>query len=488
MNRKDTDYVALFDIIEKAGIISSQELKSKYEHKRENSNFNVTAAYLYKTLLDSLLSLRENQGGYYGLLNKIMKASILFEKSLFADALDLLEKIKKEATLYENYTVLLYASRMELEYLLFLNFPEISEAKLIQKHFLISESLKNIRIENEQSSLYELLKHRMIYKGNVRSQKQKEALNDLVFAEMSLTSSSKDSFDARKRHQLFQSNYLINIGDKESALQSFRELNRLFENNPQFWADPPFYYVAVLEGILDNLRSIKNYSEMPYFIERLRKIKHHSAGFQVHLAALIFLYELYPLLDRGDFAAAKKLSEKYNDKVLSKMDQINLLRQIEISLCMALIHIGLRDYKRAQKMLINEIVHNSSIQTFPLYRTARLVNLIIHYELDNMEYVSTECRSIKREISKHEKVYRSERVMISLLKKNKSELINRSSREKLQHKIEPELRDIRKDMFENQLLKSFDFTAWIESKIYRIPLSEALKNRLVNIPTQSVLV
>ncbi|MDR1582174.1 MAG: hypothetical protein LBS55_02775, partial [Prevotellaceae bacterium] len=294
MGRKTTDYMILFNIIEKSAILSSQELKSQYEKKRKNAHFNVTVAYLYKTLLNNLLTLRENHDNSYRLFSQMMKARILFEKSLFTDALDLLDKIKKEAIRYENHIVLLYASRIEMEYLLFLNFPNISETELIKQHFQIDELLKKIRIINEQSSLYELLKHRIIYKGNVRSQKQLDLLNDLVFTEMSLTATSKDSFEAKKLHQLFQSNYLISTGDKKSALQSFRELNRLFEKNPQFWANPPFYYVSVLEGILDNLRRMKNYDEMPYFIQRLRNIKHASAGFQIHVSAIIYLYELYP--------------------------------------------------------------------------------------------------------------------------------------------------------------------------------------------------
>jgi hypothetical protein len=477
VGKKATDYICLFYIIEKSGILSSQELKSQYEKKRKNSNFNVTVPYLYKILLNSLLAFRENQDSHYRLFNKIMKARVLFEKSLFADALDLLDKIKKEAARYENHIALLYASRIELEYLLFLNFPGISETELIKKHFQIDELLKKIRITNEQSSLHELLKHRIIYKGNVRSQRQQDLLNDLVFSEMSLTATSEDSFESKKLHQLFQSNYFVNIGNKKSALQSFMELNHLFENNPQFWANPPFYYVEVLEGILDNLRSMRNYDEMPYFIERLRKIQHPSAGFQIHVAAIISLYELYILLDRGDFFAAKQLSEKHYDAVLSKTDQINMSRQTEISLCRALIYIGLNDYKKAQKMLIKEIARNGNVHTLPLYRTVRLVNLIIHYELNNMEYVRTESRSIKREISMQEKVYRSEHLIINLLNKDKQELQSSKSREKLWLKIEPELKDICSTVFENQMLKSFDFMAWIESKVCGIPLSKVLQSR-----------
>lgn len=52
-----------------------------------------------------------------------------------------------------------------------------------------------------------------------------------------------------------------------------------------------------------------------------------------------------------------------------------------------------------------------------------------------------------------------------------------SEREKLWTKLEPELTDIQKDVFEKQLLVSFDFTAWIESQVRKIPLQDVLRNR-----------
>jgi hypothetical protein len=94
-----------------------------------------------------------------------------------------------------------------------------------------------------------------------------------------------------------------------------------------------------------------------------------------------------------------------------------------------------------------------------------------------MEYVRTESRSIKREISRDKKAYHSEHLIITLLNINKNELRNSGGREKLRLKIEPELTDIRNSVFENQILKFFDFTAWIESKICKTPLSEVLKSR-----------
>lgn len=478
MGKKETDYITLFDIIEKGGIASVIELKKEFERKREGGGFNVAVSYLYKILLDELLSLRESQDSDYMLFNRILKARVLFEKSLFADALDMLDKVKKDAAKYENHLAQLYASRMELEYLLYLDMPHISETELVNKHFAISETLKNIRVICEHSSLYELLRHRIIYKGNIRSQEQKDMMNDMIFAEMNMTTSSRHSFEVRKQHLLFQSNYMANIGDNRSASQSLQELNILFENNPQFWADPPFYYVSVLEGILDNLRSMRDYEKMPYCIERLKNIQHPSIRFQGHVKALISLYEMLPLLDAGDFAGAKKLLDGNESSALSKTDQLNMFLRLEISLYTTLVYIGLHDYRKASKALIKEIIFDNSIYNYPIYRIIRITHLIIHYEMDDTDYVRTESRSLKREMSKSGKAYRVEMMILDLIGKGTLRMISREKREKLWLEMGPQLEEIRNDVFERQLLKSFDFTAWIESKVRRIPLSEALRKNL----------
>src|SRR5690606_19542613 len=104
----------------------------------------------------------------------------------------------------------------------------------------------------------------------------------------------------------------------------------------------------------------------------------------------------------------KALTEKYKDTVLARKENLSLVMRAEISLYLSLIHIGFRNFKMAQKTLLSEIVRGNNIYILPSYRTIRLVNLIIHYELDNSDIVHFESRSIKREISKVEKAYRVE--------------------------------------------------------------------------------
>ena len=473
--RKSTipDYQILFDTIEKNGDKPTHEIKLEFMKKRPGASFETTTRYLYELLLDSLLDLRKEQDSFYYLFDMILKARILYEKSLYDECFDMLNQIIANAEKYENYHAMLLASRLELEYLLAINFPNLDEKELLRKQFNVNEALKYLRKINEQSALYEILKHRVINKGYARSQKQKDEMNDLVFSEISIVASQNlDNFEISKLHQLFQSNYMISVGDYKSALNSYIELNNLFEANKHLWSNPPVYYMATLEGVLESLRSIRNYEGMTYFIDQLKAIEGPSADFKINLTCTIFLYELFPFLDRGDFSAAMDLMKKYKENLYDKLFTLNRARQAELCLYTALIFLGNNEYQKAHKFLNQIILRGKNYYYLPLYRTIRLVNLIILYRLGDFELIRYEIRSMKRDFNYTGKDYKIEKFLFRFLMK---ELPTAQPRRKaLLDRTRREFEEIRKDVFEMQILRIFDFTAWVESMILKVPLGEVL--------------
>jgi len=471
------NYISLYNLIDKDKTISPDSLRTKYLKLHTGASFDTTVKYLYKILLNTMLELRKEQDSYYSLFDKILKARILFEKSLFEECFDLLHKVIASARRLENYSALLIASRLELEYLLTLNFPNVDEKMLLNKQFKINEALRITQKINQQSALYELLKHRVIHKGNIRSEKQKNELNDLVVSEMSIVASSNvENFETKKLHQLFQANYLISVGDYKSALHSFYELNNLLESNKHLWSNPPIYYLLTLEGILDSLRSLKNYEGMKYFIVQLKKLKSPSLNFNANVTCLIFLYELFPMLDKGDFFSCEILMKQYNEDLFKKTHLLSLARNAELSLYTSLIYFGVNEYTKAQKSLNKIILVGKSYSYLPLYRTIRLVNLMILYEKKDFDLIKYEARSIKRDMNIVGKEYKIERSILSFV--NKQNLpISGMKRKVIWEKIREEFDRMHHDVFEQQIIRLFDFSAWIEGKIRKIHLSEILENR-----------
>lgn len=472
-----SDYVSLYKLIDKNKQYTQQEIKECFTKNKPQTSFNTAVNYLLETLLNILSQLRTNQDSFFSLINLLMNARVLYEKSIYQECFNIILKVQNEAIKYEKFTILLVAQKMELDYLLSLNFPNTTEQELLSKRYKINETIKKVRKINEHASLYELLKHRILNKGTARSTKHVQEFNDLVVSEMSIVSSSGfDNFEIQKNHKLFQSNYLINVGDYNSALSSFYELNNVFEQNKHLLSNPPIYYLMTIEGVLESLRNIKNFDGMKYFIEQLNNIQSTSSHFLIQVKCVVFLYTLFPLIDTGKFADAKVIMDKYQEELYEKISLLIPDRQIQLCLYTAIVYIGLKEFIKAKKMIRLIISGDRKAFSVPLFRTVRLVNLIIMYELNDTDYIEFEVRSIKREIQNKEKTYQIEELMLKILHNPKT-YCSKQERDVHWVKVEPNLAEIRNNKFELQMLRGFDFTAWIESKIRNIPLELILKVR-----------
>ena len=280
-DKEEKDYLVIYDIITKSKQLDSKNVKGEFHKRRPGGSFEVSIQYLYERLTDSLLTLRKKKDIYYDLLNNLCKARMLYERSLFEECFEILSDTIEQATYYENNEVLTIALKLELEYLLRLNFPNLAESELYHKHFMQNEALKKTRKIVEQSSLHNLLKYRLSHIGSIRTSKQKQDMNDLMVNELSIAASSgiEGNFELMRNHRLFQANYLMGAGEYKAALNSYKELSRLFEQNRQFWSNPPIYYLSVLEGVLGSLRVCGQYDEIPYFLDKLKKLISDASSF-----------------------------------------------------------------------------------------------------------------------------------------------------------------------------------------------------------------
>ncbi len=482
-----TDYVFLYKLIEKNQNKSEERIKAEFSKARPEATLNTAVNYLFDRMLGILTQMRMNLDSFFLLMNQLMYAKVLFEKSIYKECFKLLEKVQKEANYFENFPVLLIAQKLEQNFLFNLDFPEITEQELLKKQYRTNDTLRKERKINEHASLCELLKYRILNKGTVRSNKQKQEFNDLIVSEMSIVSNSNfENFEIEKNHKLFQSNYLINIGDYKSALNAYYELNNLFEQNKHLLNNPPMYYLMTIEGILESLRTIGKYESMSYFIEQLSKLKSNSSHFAAQTECVVFLYTLFPLIDVGRFGDANLLMKKNKINLYEKRHLLVPARQAQLALYTALTYFGNLDYQKARKTLHRIITVEKNIYNLPIFRTIRLVNLMIWNELNEFDYVEHEVRSIKREVQNNERLYQMEWLVLKLLNKPLNNL-SQHERDKLWSKIEPQLIEIRNNKFERQLLRIFDFTAWIESKIRNRPLDYLLSLKQQTSPVNEPL-
>lgn len=453
-------YMELFELIDKDKIVDSSELQKKFQKKFANDSFHPITSYLYDFILNNLVRIKANQNKEFALYQKIMTAKVLESRNLNKEYYEMLQQLKDEANEIHDYNLLLTIQRMELNYLRTNEFDNTTEQKLLKKQHKANESIKILRQINEQSSLYELLLLRMQKANPAQLDKHKQFLNDLIVSEISLvTSLSKDVFEIQKLHQLFQAQYLIYVGDYKSALNSFIELDKLFNNNKQLWHNPPLYYARVLEGILSSLCGIKAYDKIAYFIQKLEVLDHPSISFQTEIACIRFIYTITPLLENKEFIECKKVVELFQKDLITKMDLLTPYRYLQLSFYLSIIHLCNKEFVKARKQMTH-IINSDSFSGHSLFRSMQLINLVIHYELSDIDIITSRVRSIKRLNRIQKTSSKLEDVLFHFLI---IDLVTLTTVKKqvLKKKIEEDFEQIIKTNENQKLLAIFDLKSWM---------------------------
>lgn len=470
-------YLVLFDLLDKNTPI--QEIPVLFQQQTKGKSFEMAAKYLYHTLLECLLRLREKQDIQTEICNSLSKADILFERDLFEEAFNELESARKKAVLYENDLLLLLILRTELKYRSALQFEDISERQLVSKQMKINEVMKHSRSINLHLQLYNILKYRSIYKGHARSDKQKEAQNDLVLSELHLiANTSYQGFEAQKLHLLFQATYYFSNGNYKSAIRHYQELIALFEENKHLILNPPIYFFTALQGILDSLHVAGLYLEMPFFLNKLKEIpsENYSNEFNLTVKGYIYLYELIVCINTGRFNIAAPLVIEYENTLLKKISFLGLEEQLKLHLILAIYYLCTADLGKSRKYMKKIFGSGKVFYGLPSYKVARLVNLLIQAESGHYDFFENEIPAIKRNLPFEKQVYTTEKLLFKFVQSYPLPVYEKG-RTKLWHFYQKEIRKIRKDKYEKQILKIFDFLAWIESKLTRHSFAEILQNQ-----------
>ena len=471
----DKAYLALFDLFD--SLDSLEKISVLFKKNQEGKSFEMACKYLYKILLDCLIKLREKQDVQTTICNMIAKAGVLFERDLFENAIEELNNAKRLASDYENDLLLNMIRRTELRYLSTLDFNGLSERELVNKQMKVNEVIKYTRSINQHIQLYDILKYRLTYKGYIRSDKQREVMNDLVLSELHLiANSSYRGFEAKKLHLLFQATYYLHSGNYKSAIRFYRELITLFEKSKRLEQNPPIYYFSALQGILDSLLVVKLYYEMPYFLSKLSEMTEntdYSTEFMLSVKAVQYYYESTMLIHSGKFDAAKKLKESAEESLFRKSYLLRLEDRLKLYLSAVILYISIDEYQLARKSMKNIFGSGKLYYALPSYKIARLINLILQAELENYDFFDNEIKSIKRNIRYEKQVYGVEKLIFRFVQDYPLPALEKN-RLKLWESYRKDILVIRQSKYERQLLKTFDFVSWIESKLKRKPFNEVL--------------
>ena len=462
----DRAYLTLFDIIDKTLFKDIEQLEEKFHEVHPTASFETTSRYLLKIVIDTLVQANSEKDVFFQQMQCFMRARVLFERSLINEGFKELKKVQKMASEAQNYLMEYAAYREELNILSTLNFPGVMEETVIQIQMNGKGVLRNLLQVHEHYSLYELLKLRLINTGKTMSEQAKQNLNDLLLSELSLiTNKVSYNFESKKLHLLFQSFFFTSIGDYKSALKTFSELDELFESNIKNLDQTPVDYLSSLEGILDSLRTIRAYDEMEFYINKVNNLINPKYTEQFNHRALktILTFQMNLYTGCGKFNDALAVLLKQDDLLLKEAIISDYEKHCELLFYMGLTYFGLNDWEKALRYINKIAFLDKANQHFIIYKAAKLLGILIRYELGDIDYLQYEIRAYKRMARYKTESLQIEKLIfkVVIIDPNGNSLVKNKL---ILKKLAPVINVITHDKYELQVLKFFDFADWINTK------------------------
>ncbi|HEU4717229.1 MAG TPA: hypothetical protein VFU15_05330 [Bacteroidia bacterium] len=286
------------------------------------------------------------------------------------------------------------------------------------------------------------------------------------------------SFSAQMSRIEIRSLYYSMRGDHDKAYECFVELIAAMETSETYIHRMYVRYVNALSNQLMHAVLSHRYEVVPGLVEKTMEanrgiLDYFSYDIVYNEIIGIRLFELVAYKNRADTAKGPAMME-YLEKMFARYrPQMRDTLVVGYLFLFGVYHFYLGDRKKAL-LHLNDLVDSTGMEAGLNFQCmARLVRLVIFYELGDAELVNSQCQSVQRLLRKHGRLGAFEQALLVFLRKTVTQS-GRPATQKLlslAHRLAP-------GSYSYGAWSDFEFGSWLKSRIEKRPLRELIAARL----------
>lgn len=473
-NSEDNKYIMLFDAIDKQSEYDEAEIRKKFRNEKFLNQLHVAKNYLYNNILKSLRLFHSERSKLNELMDILRDVQILYEKSLYKQCRKLLDKAKKIAYTYEKHSHILAVLDWEKTLARTSAYADTEEKDLMGFYEEINDTMDKLKNINEYWKLTMnsfLLRKKQ---GEIRDKTELKKFNEIIKHPLLQSENKATSFQSKTFYFNIKGLYYFTNKDYKNLLNHCKKLVDLLEENPLLMKEDN--YIASLYNLLLVQIELRQYNDALKTIKKLRDFKSNSTAMQTRIFVTSYDTELNLYLRTGDFEKGIPLIKEIEDGLKKFGGKLNKESEALFSFNIAYLYFGLGEYNNSLKWL-NKIINDKEltvredIQCF-----ARILNLLVHYELNNYDLIEYIMKSTRRYLSNKNKLNKFELITLSYIRK----LINANIDDDkmfIFNEWKKELNAISDDILEIKAFEYFDFISWLESKLGKKSFSDVIKGK-----------
>ena len=454
-------YISLFNAISKQETYDEEKLKKQLKI----SAFPTVKTYLYNLILRSLRSQQLNQNINLQLKDMLKDIEILYQKGLYQQCTRLLTKARKVAKQYEKHIYLLELCQYE-HLLTSLNLDPFHRKKLIEEGYA--------EVTAAQAAFNQLSDYRnkvLVVTDYIHSEgrrnknmsdkkKLESALKPIIDESTPEFLSYKAGILYYNIKELYESNEL----NYQKAYDSSKKFILHMESNPLLLNQEINNYLVGLNNLMNMQQSLGLFKELKMNLEKLKSLELPSETEKIRAIEYTLPKEVVYYVSIGKYQEGLEQIPSIEKQLRQYEDKMG--KPFLLSLYANVVELYIvSDNIRKALQWNNKILNSEEIETYiDYYTNSRLCEIIIHYELSNLEKVDSLIKSYQLLLAKNKGEYQYENCVLRFLKN----LINQEEEKELLKSfksLKEELLELSKDPFERGAFYFFDLIPWLDKKI-----------------------
>ncbi|MGK0363120.1 MAG: hypothetical protein ACI85O_000162 [Saprospiraceae bacterium] len=472
---KDNKYFKLFDAIEEQELFNEEELQQiVYPREQvESRKYSEMKGYLYDLILKSLQAYDEKTSVDYKLKGMLLSVRTLYKRSLFEDCKELLHKAKKIATKYEDFNSGLELLRWE---------KQIAYAETDITY--LDKELERIEVEEKKlvEHIQNISEYRNMFfkvlisvrKDAASGERNSEKLSFIKEDSLMNDIENAESYKAKMLYYRVLSLYYLAIRNPRKFYSSSAKLLEQIESKQYMIQEDASEYISALSNHIMASGTVKEFIEVEEILGKLKNVsgKTHDDNLKIYRQYYSGRLRLYA--NTGDFKNGYKELQEHM-KTRKKFD-LNFFRKDSFYIVYFTISFGVEKYEEALSYLNEWLGMSRNIERKDLQSLARILNLIIHYEIKNTDLIESLLRSTYRFLSDKDFFSDFEKKFLSSLREA-IEIQSRKELKKHWNNLSQEYERLEEKSGLPSIIRWFPVKEWIDAQANEASFAQIVKDQ-----------
>lgn len=475
----DKKYLRLFEMIDQQKVFNEVIILAA-EPLFKPSQFSNLKAHLYSKILRSLRDFSLPSIAGVQIREMIDEAQILFNKSLYQQSSQRLSKAFSLASDTDNLELQLEILKWQKQVLTHTigwgNQQYVND--IIADVETVNSQINNInKFSNLQSQLQSLYQKT----GYIRNEAEFKKIEKIFTSNLPIIDEEQMSISEKVHLYQLYIGYYFFIQDFQSGYHYAQKWVQLFHEKKALLRPKLEWYISGLNHLLiaeNKLLLLDEFQETKKELRALNKLpqSYYNENIRLKLLKYTFVHEFNSFFLSGSFQRGVALIERLSSGLEGFINQLDAHSRVILYYKTACLYFGNNDFKKSIEWLNKILDLKDGDLREDIHGFARIMILISHYELANVELIEYYVRSTYRFLYKKHDLHQFQRLILSFLKGLDPHLSQEDVITRLET-LKERMLVLQNDPYESRAFVYFDIVPWLDSKIKGCSMREIYEEK-----------